>query len=134
MIHREVKSPIDWVKRVNSSWLVRSNLNEHADAWLQYLAELDDGRLLTSCETARMMCDLRQPQDDPKPWFYAGLFYQASVAEARRFLATHRVTRATVPAMVNDDDVNLWIDRVGPETRELLARLRQGLAKAALGG
>lgn len=129
MRHREIMSPIDWVRRVNRSWLVRSNLNEHAEAWLDYLADLDDGRLLKSCEIARALCDRRRPEDDPKPWFYAGLFQLATAEEAGRFLETHRVTKALVPAMAEDPDVQLWLDRVGPETRELLARLRQDLAQ-----
>ncbi|MGL4399606.1 MAG: hypothetical protein ACRCXD_07035 [Luteolibacter sp.] len=119
---------MDWARRVNRAWLVRSNLNEHTEAWLDHLACLDDGRLLKSCEIARAMCDHRQPEDDPKPWFYSGIFQLATAAEAQRFLATHRVTRATVPAMMDDPEVLLWLDRVGPETRELLARLRQVLA------
>jgi hypothetical protein len=75
------------------------------------------------------MCDHRQDQDDPKPWFYSGIFQLATAAEAKRFLETHRVTKATVPAMAHDPEVQLWLDRVGPETRELLTRLRQGLAR-----
>lgn len=125
MRHREIMSPIDWARRVNRSWLVRSNLNEHTDAWLDHLAELDDERLLKSCEIARGLCDRRGAEDDPKPWFYAGLFQLATVEEARRFLETHRVTKSLVPAMAEDPDVLLWLDRVGPETRELISRLRR---------
>lgn len=127
MRHREISSPIDWATRVNRSWLVRSNLNDHAEAWLKHLAGLDDGRLLKSCEIARALCAARQPDDDPKPWFYAGLFQLATAAEAKSFLDTHRVTKSLVPTMEEDPEVQLWLDRVGPETRELLARLRQGL-------
>ena len=122
-------TPIDWVKRVNRTWLVKGSLNEHADAWLEYLAALNDGRLQLSCENARAMCSLRQPLDDPKPWFYAGLFSLATAPEAKRFLAPHRITKATVPAMEDDEDVILWTDRVGPETIELLERLREGIAR-----
>lgn len=129
MRHREIMSAIDWARRVNRSWLVRSNLNDHTEAWLDYLAGVDDGRLLKSCEIARAMCDQRQQDDDPKPWFYSGIFQLATAAEARRFLETHRVTKAMVPSMADDPDVHLWLDRVGPETRDLLARLHQGLAR-----
>lgn len=129
MRHREIRSPIEWAERVNRSWLVRSNLNDHTEAWLDYLAANDAERLLKSCETARAMCEQRQQDDDPKPWFYSGIFQLATPAEARRFLDTHRVTKATVPAMADDPEVRLWLDRVGPETRELLARLHQGLAR-----
>jgi hypothetical protein len=127
MRHREIRSPIDWAKRVNRSWLVRSNLNDHTEAWLEYLSALEDGRLLKSCQLARDLCDLRQPNDDPKPWFYSGIFQLATAAEAKRFLDTHRVTKAMVPAMANEPEVLLWLDRVGPETRELLVRLRRDL-------
>lgn len=129
MKHHSTLPPIDWVKRVNRSWLVKSHLNDHAEAWLQYLAEADDGRLLPSCQAARTMCSLRRPFDDPKPWFYAGLFSLATAAEAKQFLETHRITKATVPAMAEDEDVILWLDRVGPETHALLDRLRDGLAQ-----
>lgn len=123
-------SPVDWVKRVNRSWIVHNNLNDQADAWVNYLAELGDCRQERSCEIARTMCDLRDPLDDPKPWFYAGLFHLATAAEAARFLDTHRVTKATVPTMVDDESVHLWIARISPETRELLERLRLALVQA----
>ena len=119
----------EWVKRVNRSWIVRDHLADHAEAWIDHLAALDDGRLHPSCEAARAMCGLRERLEDPKPWFYAGLFSLATAEEARRFLAIHNTTMATVPVMEDDADVNLWLDRVGPETRELLGRLRHGLAR-----
>lgn len=121
--------PIDWAKRVNRSWLVHSKLDERAEAWLEYLANLDDGRLLPACEDARAMCEQRNRLDDPKPWFYAGLFNPATVDEAKRFLANHRITKAAIPSMENDADVVLWMDRVGPETRDLIDRLRKGVAR-----
>ena len=123
-------SPVDWVRRINCSWIVHNNLNDQADAWLTYLADLGDERLKISCEIARTMCDLRDPLDDPKPWFYAGLFHLATAAESKRFLDTHRVTKATVPTMVDDESVRLWIARISPETCELLDRLRKALVKA----
>lgn len=129
MRHREIRSPVEWATRVNRAWIVRSNLNDQAGAWLDYLARLEDGRLQKSCEIARSMCDLRPPEADPKPWFYAGLFQLASEAEVNTFIDTHRVTKATVPVMVNDSDVLLWLERVGPETLKLLDRLRDDLAR-----
>ena len=126
--HSTLPSP-DWVKRVNHSWLVRGGLKENADDWLEYLSKLDDGRLRQSCEAARAMCGMRDPLEDPKPWFYAGLFSLATAEEARRFLSVHRITKAAVPAMADDEDVTLWLDRVGSETRELVQKLRDGLAR-----
>jgi hypothetical protein len=127
MKHHANLSAYDWVKRINRSWIVRNQLNDHADAWLAYLSEGDAERLEISCSTAREMCGKRDRADDPKPWFYAGLFHLATVAEAHRFLDLHRVTKATVPAMAGDEGVCLWLDRVSPETRELLSRLRRAL-------
>ena len=123
-------SASDWVKRINRSWIVHNNLNDQAEAWVDYLAFHDDARLQPSCEIARAMCDLREPLDDPKPWFYAGLFHLATAEEAKRFLDTHRVTKATVPSMVNDESVLLWNARISLETQELLERMRRALVLA----
>jgi hypothetical protein len=123
-------SSIDWARRVNRTWIVRHQLADHAEAWLDHLALLDDGRLARSCDAARAMCGLRQPLDDPKPWFYAGLFSLATVEEAQTFLANHPITRACLPAMADDEQLGLWISRIGPETRQLLERLRAGLCES----
>ncbi len=128
MKHHSHLSAVDWVRRVNRSWIVHNNLNDQAEAWVIYLGNQADGRLEISCDLARRMCDVRDPLDDPKPWFYAGLFYLATAAEAKRFLDIHRVTKATVPAMTGDESVDLWVNRISPETRELLERLRDALA------
>src|ERR1041384_2872948 len=37
--------------------------------------------------------------EDPKPWFYAGLFSLATVEEARRFLANHSFTLSAIPSL-----------------------------------
>lgn len=129
MKHFPYLPPLDWVWRINSTWIVNGHLSEHAAAWLNHLATLDDDRLIPSCENARTMCTLRDHNDDPKPWFYAGLFSLATADEARRFLATHRITKAAIPSMTDDPDVLLWLDRVAPETKDLLIRLRETLAR-----
>ncbi len=124
--------PIEWAGRVNQSWFVRGGLKEHAAEWMKYLISLDDGRLLSSSEAARAMCGMRDPLSDPKPWFYAGLFSLATADEARRFLESHRITRAAVPSMRDDETVVLWLDRAGPETRELIDRLRGAIQRITL--
>lgn len=133
MRHHAQMTPVEWVKRINRTWIVRHHLNRQAESWMDYLAELADGRLARCCEISRVMCDFRPPLHDPKPWFYAGLFHLATATEAQRFLEMHRITKATVPAMVDDESVQLWIDRISPETRALLDRLRQALVQA-MGG
>ena len=121
---------IDWAMRVNQSWIVRRELNKHAETWLEYLTGLDDGRFEASCEVARAMCGIRDRTDDPKPWFYAGLFSLATKQEAQQFLATHPITTAAIPAMAEDDHVKSWIDQISPDTRKLVAHLRKGLTRA----
>lgn len=121
--------PVAWARQVNGRWIVHNDLNRSAEAWLDHLATLNDGRLLRACETARAMSGIRDSLDDPKPWFYAGLFRLATAEEGRQFLAHHRVTRACVPALTNDSEVLLWLDRITPETRRLLDRLGEALAR-----
>jgi hypothetical protein len=128
MAHHSTLPPIEWAGRVNRSWLVWGGLNDSAHSWMKYLEEADDGRLLRSCESARAMCGIRTPHEDPKPWFYAGLFKLATVAEAERFLGKHPTTLAAIPSMANTDVSRQWMGRVGPEARELMVRLRQGIA------
>lgn len=127
----ESLDPLTWANTVNNTWIVHNNLNNSAEDWLLHLGRLDDGRLIPSCEIARKMCALRDPLDDPKPWFYAGLFHLATQEEAIDFLPNHRVTRATVPIMHDDRAVVLWLDRVTAETRVLLDRLKVALVQAA---
>lgn len=123
----DVMGPVEWVKRVNQTWIVRHGLAERAAEWLSHLEGLGDGRLEKSCAAARAMSHLRDHSEDPKPWFYAGLFSHATAAEAKRFLQEHRLTPASVPAMWDDDEVGKWIETIGPETRILLSRLRSAL-------
>jgi hypothetical protein len=133
MTHHSQLPPVEWARRVNNSWIVRGGLDARAREWLDHLALPGDGRLLESCLAARAMCGLREPLEDPKPWFYAGLFSLASREEAARFLQPYRVTMAAVPAMADDENVALWLDRVGNETRDLVRRLRAGLRQAGAG-
>lgn len=127
MKHHSHLPPVEWVNRVNNSWIVRGGLDGRAREWLDYLASLDDGRLLRSCHAARAMCGLRDPLEDPKPWFYAGLFNLATSEEAARYLQPYRITMAALPSMADEENVILWLDRVGDETRDLVLRLREKL-------
>ena len=128
MSHRAIQHPVEWARRVNRAWIVHQHLDRRAEAWLDHLAETEDGRLAAACIAAREMCDRRGPDSDPKPWFYAGLFSQATASEAQRFLAPHPLTLATVPAMVSNAGVLEWMDRVHPDVRALVVQLRAGLA------
>lgn len=126
--------PIDWARRVNHTWLVRGGLDQAAELWLRHLAATDPVRLEACCATARTMCGMRDPLADPKPWFYTGLFGLATADEVMRFIPTHRVTKAAIPSMMEDQEVILWLDRVGDETRDLVLELRESLGRARLAG
>lgn len=131
MKHHPELPPREWARRVNRAWIVHGGLADHAEQWLNHLANLNDGREESACAAAMKMCDLRNPMDDPKPWFYAGLFCLADNGEAKQFLLTHRVTKAVVPSMRGDEEVRLWEERAGEETHALLERLREGVRSIA---
>ena len=118
---------VDWAERVNSRWIVHFGLGERAEEWMAYLAVHDPQRLLATCQAARAMVALCSKEGDPKPWFYAGLFSEATVDEARRFLTGHRFTSATVPLLEDNPDVRDWVDDLGVETHDLLDKLRRSL-------
>lgn len=129
MKYSDITCPVEWARRVNHSWLVRCDLNVHTEAWLDHLATLDDGRLVKSCEIARKLCAVRNHDDDPKLWFYSGIYQLATAAEAERFLETHQVTKATVPSIIQNIENLAWINQLGKETLELFSRLRLALEK-----
>ena len=119
--------PVDWAKRINSSWIVHQGLREQAAGWIAHLEATDPHRLHDSCLVAQEMCEHRGCDDDPKPWFYSGLFSMATADEARRFLASHKLTSASVPALADDEGVRNWTASLCAETTRLLGRLRAAL-------
>lgn len=127
MKENEMKRPTEWASRVNQRWIVHHGLGKRADDWMNHLSGTDPGRLRESCETAWKMVCRSDEGTDPKPWFYAGLFSNATAEEAAKFLAGHRLTTATVPAMAQDHGVKEWESSLCAETCELLQRLRKGL-------
>ena len=64
------------------------------------------------------------PEEDPKPWFYAGLFSLATLAEAERFLSGHDFTIACIPALADSDFGSLHPGEVGLPTWEKILRIR----------
>lgn len=125
-----MKRPVEWAGRINRRWIVHHGLGQRADDWMAHLATTDVKRLKKSCEIARGMIRRWAQVGDPKPWFYSGLFSTATAEEAKIFLAGHRLTTATVPAMAEDEEVKRWADSLCSETRDLLQRLRAGLQSA----
>lgn len=124
-----VQTPDDiaWVRKVNARWIVREGFREAAAAYLEALERDDPERLGRSCARARRTLDLRDPSDDPKPWFYAGLFSLATPEEAALYLRDRDFTLACLPAL---DGLDLGaMDRaaVSATTRAAIDRIRAAL-------
>lgn len=123
---------IDWVRHVNGRWIVRESLREDAGAFLGYLASTDPARLRESCRRARLLTSAH-PCEDPKPWFYGGLFSVASPEETLRFLMGHDFTAACVGGEAVEQFGNLRIEGLRPDTAEKIRRVREGLARFKAG-
>lgn len=123
-----LKSPDDigWVRHVNGRWIVRESLRADAFAYLDHLAAADPGRLRESCRRAKGLVTTH-PGEDPKPWFYAGLFSLATEAEAARFLRGHDFTIACIPRLAGGGLGVLRVDEVRPDTAGKIRRVRAAL-------
>lgn len=117
---------IDWVRHVNGRWIVRESLREDASAFLDSLSATDPDRLRESCRRARSLTSAH-PGEDPKPWFYAGLFSLATEAEAARFLKGHDFTIACIPRIARGGLCALRIGEVRPDTADKIQRVRAAL-------
>jgi hypothetical protein len=123
-----LKSPDDigWVRHVNGRWIVRESLRADASAYLDHLAAKDPGRLTESCRRARVLA-VTHPGEDPKPWFYSGLFSLATQEEAARFLKGHDFTIACIPRLAGGGLGTLQVDEVRPDTAGKIRRVRAAL-------
>lgn len=84
---------VAWARRANSRWIVHHGLSAHARAYLDHLERTDPERLARSCHSAYVLAHERPPEEDPKPWFYSGLFSLATAAEVQQYLASHWLVR-----------------------------------------
>ena len=122
---------ISWVRRVNARWIVRDGLRESATAYLDHLESTDPDRLSRSCSRARRVQDRSGINEDPKPWFYAGLFSLATEAEREKYLSACHFTLACLPAPSQAAPGTLEFERVGNATRETILRIRAAVAELA---
>ena len=121
------KTPTDcvaWARQVNATWLVHGGLHSAAAAYMHYLGEADPSRLDRSCGLARRLLEVRDEFDDPKPWFYGGLFSLATVEEARRYLAGHPFAAAVNPALAGFPESPDLAD-AGEKTRDKIVLIRE---------
>lgn len=129
MLQHETTSPdhVAWAKRVNSRWIVHRDLNRNAALYLDHLACTDQARLVASCRNAHLMTGWCDPMDDPKPWFYSGLFSLTTTEEAGTFLADHWLTRM-VTASSGELDVTP-AENLAATTLGKIQRIQMALTK-----
>lgn len=120
---------VAWVRKVNRRWIVHHELQDSAEAYLLHLALADPDRVIRSCERAQRLVRICGPANDPKPWFYAGLFSLATPGEAARFLKDHWFTAACIPALDGPRGSNADSPDVADLTRERLKHIRDAVAR-----
>ena len=119
---------IAWARKLNGRWIVHNKLNDTAAAYMDYVAEADHGRLARSCRLAHLLVHALEPTEDPKPWFYGGLFSLATRSEASTFLAPHPLLASVVPALQKQDRT-ATLGSVDEVTRRKILRLRDALRR-----
>jgi hypothetical protein len=119
------------VKKVNQRWIVHHGLGNNGAAYLEHLALCDPKRLARSCQNAQQLVRSCGPTEDPKPWFYGGLFSLATAEEVKQFLAGHAFTAAVVPCTRDTSEWQQFAETLSPATREHLEKLRVEIARVA---
>lgn len=118
-----------WARKLNGRWIVHGGLRDAAAAYLDHLAATDPDRLARSCRQARRLVRCPGPEEDPKPWFYGGLFSLANASEAETFLSAHPLLRAVVPVSGNIRQPD-ELAHASEMTRRMIRRLRHALAES----
>jgi hypothetical protein len=113
---------------VNQRWIVHHGLDERAEAYIDHLAKTDPERLERSCQLAHQLAHQAR-REDPKPWFYAGLFSLATVDEAREFLANHWFTLSAIPSLPVELCADAPAGAIGKASRTKIARIRKALSR-----
>ena len=119
MLQNETTTPdhVAWAKRVNNRWIVHGDLNRNAELYLDHLARTDQSRLVSSCRNAHLMTGWCDSMEDPKPWFYSGLFSLTTSEEAGKFLADHWLTGMVTaspgkPATATDNRAETTLEKI----------------------
>lgn len=120
------KDYVAWAKRVNGRWIVHQGLDERAQDYMDHLEETDPKRLERSCRLAHQLVRQAGPED-PKPWFYAGLFSLATVEEATKFFASHWFTLSAIPHLAERLCPPAPTASIGQAAHDKLGRIRQAL-------
>jgi hypothetical protein len=118
---------VAWVRRGNSRWIVHHGLGKNAQAYMDHLQENDPQRLAISCRNAYLMVQQADPMEDPKPWFYTGLFTQVKPEEARTYLANHWLIAMCVGLADTPEKSLVKLDAVSELTVEKIRRIREAV-------
>jgi hypothetical protein len=126
--HRDTSDPVAWARQVNGRWPVRAGLNEAAAAWMDYLEREDPERLWRCAALAAALSRGPGYGADPKPWFYSGLFNEATLDEARRFAAPYPLTCAVISATAGTPEEVAWLAAQSAHVQALVANIRAEIA------
>jgi hypothetical protein len=123
------REAVAWVRELNSQWIVHNGLERRAEAYIAHLAATAPARLDIACRRAARLVFSCEPSEDPKPWFYAGLFSVPTIEEAEQYLADHWFTAQCVPAVADHSKRWKSPDEIGPQTEAKIARVRNAVAE-----
>jgi hypothetical protein len=121
-------SYVAWANRVNGRWIVHHGLDQRARAYMNHLAKVDPERLERSCQFAHQLAR-QAAHEDPKPWFYAGLFSLATAEEAKQFLANHWFILSTIQSLTAEPCSATPAGDIGQAARDKISRIRQALSR-----
>jgi len=118
---------VGWARRANACWIVHHDLGRNAASYIDHLEQGDRPRLISSCRNAYRMVWRRDSMEDPKPWFYSGLFSLVTASEAEKFLANHWLTQiATATSMETSGVFQMNVSGI---TLEKIRRIQKTMAK-----
>lgn len=121
---------VAWARRTNARWIVHHRLGEHAEAYLDHLAQQDPDRMERSCRKAYLLVHECPAGQDPKPWFYSGLFSLAAPAEVRHYLSNHWLVRMAVSGPAGGLAQNAAGQAVSEVTLETIRRIHEAVSRA----
>lgn len=123
----EMVDYVAWVRRGNSRWIVHHGLGKNAQAYMEHLAKEDPRRLEQSCRNAYLLVQEADPMEDPKPWFYTGLFSLLKPEEAKVYLMNHWLIAMCVGLADTPEKSLVKLDAVSELTVEKIRRIREAV-------
>lgn len=131
-ISPEVGDDVAWARRINARWIVHGGLDDTAAAYMDRLESTDRRRLALSCGIARALTGKAGAGEDPKAWFYAGLFSMAEPFEVAEFLLGHRLITTVLFADPVAESPGRSHPPFTPPTCEMIRRIRSAIAQLSL--